>query len=122
MISFPMIQRLGSHQNMYTQRLIETQTQFGMRSYFLGLEDFPNGFLYHHGRDYMKRLKEKKVAPFMFHMCWTQGKVDKLKYMKKSGMWYISKDIGEPLGEFSISLEKMCGAINFLSPLKEASQ
>ena len=34
----------------------------------------------------------------------------------------ISKDIGEPLGEFSISLEKMCGAINFLSPLKEASQ
>jgi len=111
MISFPMIQRLGSHQNMYTQRLIETQTQFGMRSYFLGLEDFPNGFLYHHGRDYMKRLKEKKVAPFMFHMCWTQGKVDKLKYMKKSGMWYISKDIGDDVKVMKRRMNPLKGPI-----------
>lgn len=34
----------------------------------------------------------------------------------------ISKDIGEPLGEFSISLEKKYGVVNFLSTTKEASQ
>ena len=90
MTSFPMIQRLGSHQNMYTQRLLELSNIFGLRTYLLPLEDFPNGYLYHHGRTYMKKLKDKKVHPYFYHMCWTAGKTDKLKYMKMSGMWYLN--------------------------------
>ena len=79
-----------SHQNMYTQRLLELSNIFGLRTYLLPLEDFPNGYLYHHGRTYMKKLKDKKVHPYFYHMCWTAGKTDKLKYMKMSGMWYLN--------------------------------
>jgi len=28
-------------------------------------------------------------------MCWTQGKKDKLKYMKISGMWYLSEQASD---------------------------
>jgi hypothetical protein len=31
------------------------------------------------------------LQAYNFHMCWTQGKKDKLKYMKASGMWYLSE-------------------------------
>jgi len=30
-----------------------------------------------------------QVDPFNFHMCWTQGKTDKLTYLKKTKMWYL---------------------------------
>ena len=93
MTSFPMIQRLGSHQNMFVQRLLETTNIFGLRTFLLSLEEFPNGYLYHHNRAYMKRLEIGEVHPYFFHMCWTQGKVDKLKYMKKEGMWYLNETV-----------------------------
>jgi hypothetical protein len=93
MTSFPMIQRLGSQQNMYTMRLLESMTNFGIRSLFLNITDFPNGYLYHHGKGYMDKFNSRAVKPYNFHMCWTQGKKDKLKYLKKSGMWYVKPGI-----------------------------
>ena len=46
--------------------------------------------LYHHDPRWMKKLYDKKVSPYSFHMCWTQGKPDKLIYLKKASMWYLS--------------------------------
>ena len=57
----------------------------------LPLKDFPNGILYHHDRPYMRKLKSDKVHPYGYHMCWTSGKPDKLKFLKEESMWYINE-------------------------------
>ena len=96
MTAFDAVQVTGSHQNVFTLRLIEG---FGLgphNAQVLSLEQFPNGILYHHDRSYMKRLYDKKVQPYHFHMCWTQGKPDKLKYLRKALMWYLT-DTCSPL-------------------------
>ena len=38
----------------------------------------------------MRRLKQKLEDPYGFHMCWTQGKPDKLKYLRQASMWYLT--------------------------------
>ena len=94
MTAFPMIQRLGSQQNMFTMRLLEGMTNYGIRTQFLNITDFPNGYLYHHRKAYMKSFLEgREPQAFNFHMCWTQGKKDKLKYLKGSRMWYLSDQV-----------------------------
>jgi hypothetical protein len=75
---------------MFTMRLLETTSQFGLRTLFMNITDLPNGHIYHHDKPYMKKILARTVHPYNFHMCWTQGKVDKLKYMKLSGMWYLN--------------------------------
>jgi len=61
MTAFPMIQRLGSQQNMFTMRLLESMTNFGMRSFFVNIQDFPNGYLYHHDKPYMKKFLKHEM-------------------------------------------------------------
>jgi hypothetical protein len=91
MVAMDAIQVLGSHQNVFTTRLMEAISITAGHSKILSLGDFPTGIMYHHHRGYMKRLMEKKVSPYNFHMCWTQGKPDKLIYLRKASMWYLSE-------------------------------
>eukprot|EP01033_Poteriospumella_lacustris_P013982 gene13982-9986_t len=91
MIAMDAIQVLGSHQNVFTTRLMEAISVTAGHSKILPLGDFPTGIMYHHHRGYMKRLAEKKVHPYNFHMCWTQGKPDKLVYLRKASMWYLTE-------------------------------
>ena len=92
MTAFDAVQVTGSHQNVFTLRLIESFGLGPQNAQILALEDFPNGILYHHDRAYMKRLRDKKVHPYHFHMAWTQGKPDKLKYLRKALMWYLKEE------------------------------
>jgi hypothetical protein len=92
MTAFDAVQRLGSHQNVFTTRLVEGITLSYRNAKILPMEDFPTGMYYHHNRTYMKRLVEKQVQPYGFHMCWTQGKKDKLIYLKKALMWYLTSE------------------------------
>mmetsp|Transcript_60164 Transcript_60164/g.71571 ORF Transcript_60164/g.71571 Transcript_60164/m.71571 type:complete len:107 (+) Transcript_60164:2-322(+) len=39
----------------------------------------------------MEMVKGKK-NPYIFHMCWTHNKDNKLLFMKQMGMWYIDDD------------------------------
>lgn len=68
MIAMDAIQVLGSHQNVFTTRLMEAISVTAGHSKILPLGDFPTGIMYHHHRGYMKRLAEKKVHPYNFHM------------------------------------------------------
>ena len=101
MMGFPMIQRTGSHQNVFTARLMETMDLGKLRTKLLNLEEFPNGYNYHHNKSYMVDfLVEKKYQPYNFHMCWTQRKADKLNYFRKTLMWYLDDNVAniETLG------------------------
>lgn len=71
MTGFSMIQRLGSHQNVFTSRNMEGMDMYGLRSKLLSMDVFPNGYYYHHNRPYMREfLILKTVDPYNFHMCW----------------------------------------------------
>ncbi len=62
------IQVLGSHQNVFTQKLIDGLALSARNTKMLSLDEFPNGIMYHHDLNYMKKLKMKQVDPYHFHM------------------------------------------------------
>jgi hypothetical protein len=120
MTAFDAVQVLGSHQNVFTLKMVEGLSVNAASSVLLSLKDFPNGIMYHHDKGYMKKLhargyisdptvssesdKEEQYkyqlsvsmssphypSPYHFHMCWTQGKPDKLKYLRLAQMWYLT--------------------------------
>lgn len=68
MIAMDAIQVLGSHQNVFTTRLMEGLSITTRHTKILSLQEFPTGIMYHHNRGYMKLMREKKVLPYNFHM------------------------------------------------------
>lgn len=98
MIAFDAVQVLGSHQNVFTTKLVEGLSLGHRNTFLLPLSLFPNGIMYHHDRPYMNKLYKKEVSPYHFHMCWTQGKPDKLKNLRLAKMWYLHNQCS-PLDE-----------------------
>jgi hypothetical protein len=94
MLTFDVIQSGGSHQNVFTQRLLETFDQFGLVTQSLSQKDFTNGATYHHTPSFITRMQQRKVIPFMFHMCWTANKQQKLEFFNASHMWYLREGLG----------------------------
>ncbi len=90
MIAFDAVQVLGSHQNVFTMKLVEGLSLGAQHAVILPMYKFPTGIMFHHDRKFMRRLKRREEDPYNFHMCWTQGKPDKLKYLRMAGMWYLS--------------------------------
>ena len=68
MIAMDAIQVLGSHQNVFTTRLVEGISLTSAHTKILDLEDFPTGIMYHHHGGYMEKLRKKEVSPYNFHM------------------------------------------------------
>jgi len=73
-------------------KLVEGLALGAQHAVLLPIYKFPTGILYHHDRKFMRRLKQKKEDPYGFHMCWTQGKPDKLKYLRLASMWYLTPE------------------------------
>jgi hypothetical protein len=98
MTAFDAVQVLGSHQNVFTTRLVEGLALSHRNAKLLPMPDFPTGYQFHHEPRYMKKLYDKEVEPYNFHMCWTQGKPDKLVYLRRAKMWYLTEQCS-PLEE-----------------------
>jgi len=73
------------------RHLIESQhvVDHGLGVVVLDLKDFPSGYMFHHDKPYIAQLKEYATIPYVFHMCWTDSRVDKVKYFKELGMWFL---------------------------------
>lgn len=89
MLSFDVIQSGGSHQNAFTQRLMEAMDLGGVKPVALHEHDFATGASYHHDPKLMGQIATKQYLPYNFHMCWTADKAQKLKFFKNASMWYI---------------------------------
>jgi hypothetical protein len=87
--AFDLIATHGSHQNVFTNRLEEGLDLTRIHPKVLSLRDFPTGVQYHHNKPYMEEFRTGKVKPYNFHMCWTAGKADKIKYFKLALMWFL---------------------------------
>ena len=97
-----------SHQSALVQALADASSKYGLKVKTLSYSDFPSGKDYHHRAPYMKAWMSGKpiasvgkgkstdvVDPYAFHMCWTQNKVDKLKYLQQMGGWFLKSHCDE---------------------------
>ena len=78
-----------SHQSVLIRHAAEAHHSFGMKIYLLDRELFPSGQAYHEKKNFIKKIVEHTYMPYVFHMCWTSNRVDKVKYFKEIGLWYI---------------------------------
>jgi hypothetical protein len=78
-----------SHQAFMIKQLAEAVHLAGIDVLVLSLDDFPSGVQYHHNKKYMQKIREKTFIPVVFHMCWTDNRVDKVRYFKIMDMWYL---------------------------------
>jgi Nucleotide-diphospho-sugar transferase len=78
-----------SHQAFMIRQLSEAAQLYGIDVFVLDLDNFPSGVQYHHNKGYMKKILAKDYVPYVFHMCWTDNRVDKVRYFKIMDMWYL---------------------------------
>ncbi|KAJ1419017.1 hypothetical protein B484DRAFT_453505 [Ochromonadaceae sp. CCMP2298] len=97
--AFAVLHITGSHQNVFTTRLIEALDLGGIRPKLLSLREFPSGVKYQHDQPYMRAILDHHEHPFVFHMCWTRNKYDKLTNFRLASMWFLSEQHSSALGE-----------------------
>lgn len=68
-----------SHQSVLTRYVTETIDFCGLKFGILDMREFPSGYIYHHEKEYMAQFKAKSVHPSLFHMCWTESRVQKVR-------------------------------------------
>ena len=90
-----------SHQAVVSQVLGEMHALHALTVVILDKETFPSGKQLHHNRPLFARIAAGEYEPYCFHMCWTAGKEDKLKFLKQEKLWYL---------DASCDLDKIAGA------------
>jgi hypothetical protein len=68
LIAFDLLHITGSHQNIFTIRLIESLDLADMRPKLLSLREFPSGVKFNHDKPYMRAIRDGHEHPFVFHM------------------------------------------------------
>jgi hypothetical protein len=67
-----------SHQATLIRHITESHHLYGLQIGVMNEEQFPSGIMYHHNKKYLKAVIEKKKVPFVWHMCWTQSREEKV--------------------------------------------
>ena len=93
MAAFDLLHVTGSHQNVFTLKLIEQMDLARLAPKLLSLDLFPTGVKYHHDKPYMRGIKEGYEHPFNMHMCWTLNRENKIDYFKKAEMWFVRDNL-----------------------------
>lgn len=78
-----------SHQQVLTRHLSETLHLIGLQIRVLEIALFPSGQAYHEDKKYMNKVIKREYRPYVFHMCWTDNRVNKVVFFKEVGLWYL---------------------------------
>ncbi|KAH8065457.1 nucleotide-diphospho-sugar transferase [Aureococcus anophagefferens] len=79
----------SSQQVVVTEVLAEHHARFGLTFKQLPWWNFPSGKHFHHNKAFFSTVLDGSYEPYCFHMCWTSGKVDKLKFLKQAKLWLL---------------------------------
>jgi hypothetical protein len=79
-----------SHQATLTRHITEAHRISGLTLSVLDMRQFPSGIMYHHDKAYVKQVLSYEEQPYVWHMCWTSSREDKVKYFKEMGMWFLN--------------------------------
>ena len=91
------ISSAGSHQAVLIQLLDDFVSSKGLRVKVWERGEgtlFPGGYEFHHRWDYMHKMLNGTIHPYVFHMSWTDSSKTKKKYLEQLGEWYIKEDKG----------------------------
>lgn len=75
-----------SHQAVLSKHLYESMFLFDLKIRVVDKELFPSGKMYHDSKAYIARMMAHEEKPFVFHMCWTTNKHDKVCSLSLSGL------------------------------------
>lgn len=78
-----------SHQSVLIRHISEAHHLFGLKVYVLDGVLFPSGQAYHENKPLIRKIQKKAFKPYVFHMCWTDNRENKLVYFKDVGLWYL---------------------------------
>lgn len=78
-----------SHQSVLIRHIAEAHHLFGLRVYVLDSKLFCSGQTYHENKKLIVKIQQKTYKPYVFHMCWTDNRQNKVVYFKDIGMWYL---------------------------------
>jgi hypothetical protein len=81
-----------SHQSVLIRHIAEASHLFGLRVYVLDGEIFPSGQAYHENKPLIEKIQAKAFRPYVFHMCWTDNRENKVVYFKDVGLWFLPDD------------------------------
>ena len=62
--------------------------------FVLDSDTFCSGMTYHENKPLVRKIQARTYKPYVFHMCWTDNRENKLVYFKDVGLWYV-KDPSE---------------------------
>ncbi|VEU34026.1 unnamed protein product [Pseudo-nitzschia multistriata] len=102
LMSGDLIMATFSHQVALVALLSEHVSLYGLRVKVWNRrsEEFPGGYWYHEAHDKMRAFVAGELQPYVFHMCWTENKEDKVRYMQQMGQWYLEESCrNTPAGE-----------------------
>ena len=86
------IRKSKSHQQVLVQLLNEHSSLFGLKvKVFDSVQTdmFPGGYHYHQQWDTMHTIMSGKSNAYIFHMSWTENKVNKVLFFRQMGEWYV---------------------------------
>lgn len=90
-----LIAQTKSHQAALAAQIAEFVSWKGLRVKVwrkFGNTLFPGGAEYHQSKDYMRRMIDGKIEPYIFHMSWTENKDNKKLYFEQMAEWYKKED------------------------------
>ena len=79
-----------SHQSVLIRHLAESVHLFGLKVFVLDEDVFLSGQAYHEKKKLIDRIIQRKYRPYVFHMCWTDNRVNKVVYFKEVNLWYVN--------------------------------
>ena len=108
------IGRTHSHQSVLIRHIAESHHLFGLKVMVLHKDLFPSGEAYHERKPYLNKVIARTYAPYVFHMCWTDNKLNKIVYFKNTNIWYVNENItlcndGAALNKYASSLSSSSG-------------
>jgi hypothetical protein len=91
LMSGDIILKTASHQQAMTAVLVNQASLYGLRIKVMSRDDsqFPSGFHYQRRKEYMQALVKGEADPYIFHMCWTVSKENKILFLRQMGEWYL---------------------------------
>jgi len=81
-----------SHQSVLIRHIAESVHQIGLKIVVLDQQLFPSGEAYHEKKKFIAKIIERSFVPFVFHMCWTDNRKNKVVYFKEIKLWFLPED------------------------------
>ena len=89
LMAYDTVLAVRSHQHALIMLLLEHMARHGLTVGVLDPLLFPQGQIFHRKKAIMQSFVDGTERPYVFHMCWTAGRTDKLRYLKNMALWFL---------------------------------